>query len=92
MSSELQVQENTLWRITDDLSAYFETREMLVSQLRESLEPGDQESIRAQVAEVDGQLARLGGELSTKTDNIAGVLRRMSTEQDALKAEQERLQ
>jgi len=91
MSNELQQTQNTLWKLSDDLSAYFETREMLEAQLREPLEPGDQESIRAQVAEVEGQLARLGGELAAKTDNIAGVLRRMSTEQDALKAEQERI-
>jgi hypothetical protein len=73
------------------LSAYFESREMIVAQLAEPLEPVDADPLKAQLAEIDAHLATLGAELATKTDNIAGVLRRMATEQDWLKAEQERI-
>ena len=91
MPSEIAKQDSTLYALTDDLSAYFESREMIVAQLAEPLEPVDADPLKAQLAEIDGHLARLGAELATKTDNIAGVLRRMATEQDALKAEQERI-
>jgi len=89
--NELQQTENSLWHLTDTLSAYFESREMVAAQLREPQEDADRASLEGQLAEIDAQLARLGTELATKTDNIAGVLRRMATEQDALKAEQERI-
>jgi hypothetical protein len=89
--SEIATQELTLYRLTDDISAYFETREMLAVQLADPLEDGNADAIKAQLAEVDAQLARLATELATKTDNIAGVLRRMGVEQDHLKAEQERI-
>ena len=91
MPSEIAKQDVTLFALTDDLSAYFESREMIVAQLVEPLEPVDSDPLKAQLAEIDGHLARLGAELVTKTDNIAAVLRRMATEQDALKAEQERI-
>jgi hypothetical protein len=92
MPSEIAKQDSTLYALTDDLSAYFESREMIVAQLAEPLDRAtDADPLKAQLAEIDGHLARLGAELATKTDNIAGVLRRMATEQDALKAEQERI-
>lgn len=91
MPSELAVQESTLYRLTDDISAYFESREIVAAQLAEPLEPADVEPLKVQLAEIDGHLQRLGAELAEKTDNIAGVLRRMATEQDALKDEQERI-
>jgi hypothetical protein len=91
MPSEIAKQDATLFALTDDLSAYFESREMITAQLAEPLEPVDADPLKAQLAEIDGHLARLGAELATKTDNIAGVLRRMATEQDWLKAEQERI-
>ncbi len=91
MSHDLAAQDKTLFTLTDDLSAYFESREMIAAQLAEPLEPVDADPLKAQLAEIDAHLARLGAELATKTDNIAGVLRRMATEQDWLKAEQERI-
>lgn len=91
MPSELAVQESTLYHLTDDISAYFESREMVAAQLAEPLEPADAEPLKVQLSEIDGHLQRLGAELAEKTDNIAGVLRRMATEQDALKDEQERI-
>jgi hypothetical protein len=91
MPSEIAKQDATLFALTDDLSAYFESREMIVAQLAEPLEPVDADPLKAQLAEIDAHLATLGAELATKTDNIAGVLRRMATEQDWLKAEQERI-
>jgi len=87
--SELAVQQRTLWALTDDISAWFESREMVAAQLAEPTE--DRAALTTQLAEIDAALAKLGAELATKTDNIAGVLRRMSTEQDALKAEQDRI-
>ncbi len=89
--SELAVQQRTLWALTDDISAWFESREMVAAQLAEPTEDGDRAGLTAQLAEIDAALSKLGAELAAKTDNIAGVLRRMSTEQDALKAEQERI-
>ena len=91
MPSEIAKQDATLYALADDFGAYFESREMITAQLAEPLEPVDSDPLKAQLAEIDGHLARLGAELATKTDNIAGVLRRMATEQDALKAEQERI-
>ena len=90
MSTELAAQEKTLYTITDDLSAYFESREMVAAQLAEPPEDGGA-ALKAQLAEIDAQLERLGAELATKADNIAGVLRRMDVEQEHLKAEQERI-
>ena len=90
-SNEIAVQERTLFALTDDISSYFESREIVAAQLAEPTEDSDRAGLTAQLAEIDDRLANLAAELATKTDNIAGVLRRMSTEQDALKAEQERI-
>ena len=90
-TSDIAVRDQTLFAISDNLAAWFESREMIVAQLAEPLEDGAGEPLREQLAEIDAELARLGTELATKTDNIAGVLRRMNTEQDYLKAEQERI-
>lgn len=96
MSTEIQQTQNTLWSICDDLSTFFESREMVLAQMGQSLpDPAEDKAwtatLQDQLAEIDENLKRLGAELTTKTDNLAGVLRRMSTEQDALKDEQERI-
>ena len=89
--NEIAAQEKTLYALTDDLSAYFESREMVAAQLAEPQQDSDGAALKAQLAEIDSQLDRLGADLATKTDNIAGVLRRMDVEQEHLKAEQERI-
>jgi hypothetical protein len=91
MSNELAQQNKTLFQLADDISAYFESRQMVNAQLAEPSEDGDREVLTKQLEEIDETLDRLGAELATKTDNIAGVLRRMSAEQDLLKDEQERI-
>jgi FtsZ-binding cell division protein ZapB len=90
--NELAQQNRTLYVIADDLSAYFETREMLTAQLAEPQEtPADTERLRAELAEVDASIEKLCADLATKVDSCAGVLRRMDTEIEELKEEQERI-
>ena len=92
MPEELSIINRATHDILDDLSVFWETRQMLSMQLSESHEtPSESQEIERQIAEVDASLKRLGEELSTKTDHAAGVLRRMSGEQDLLKCEEERI-
>jgi hypothetical protein len=91
MPSEIAKQDATLYALTDDISAYWESHEMIVAQLAAGVPDDEKLTLMAQLAEITGQLERLGAELATKTDNIAGVLRRMSVEQEQLESEQERI-
>lgn len=83
--------EMTLYNIADDIGAYWESREMVAAQLTAGVPDEEKPALTAQLAEIDAALDRLGAELATKTDNIAGVLRRMAVEQDQLEQEQERI-
>ena len=91
MPSEIAKQDATLYALTDDISAFWESHEMIVAQLAAGVPDDEKLTLMAQLAEITGQLERLGSELATKTDNIAGVLRRMSVEQEQLESEQERI-
>lgn len=92
MSTEIQPhKDKTFYALADELSVYFETREMVMAALAEPQEPTEAEALKIQLAEIDTTLAKLGAEIAAKADNIAGVLRRMDTEQEQLKAEQERI-
>lgn len=84
-------ESKSLFAITDDLQTYFDTLEMVEAQLAEPLEHGDREALEKSRGELNAALATIGGELVKKTDSIAGVLRRISTETDFLKAEQDRI-
>ena len=87
----LAVQDRTLYAISDDLTAWWESREMVAAQLAEPTEDAERAALTANLAEIDGHLDSLGAELAAKTDNIAGVLRRMRTEQERLATEQDRI-
>ena len=91
MPSEIAKQDATLYALTDDISAFWESHEMIVAQLAAGVPDDEKLTLMAQLAEITGQLERLGSELATKTDNIAGVLRRMSVEQEQLESQQERI-
>jgi hypothetical protein len=91
MPSEIAKQDATLYALTDDISAFWESHEMIVAQLAAGVPDDEKLTLMAQLAEITGQLERLGSEIATKTDNIAGVLRRMSVEQEQLESQQERI-
>ena len=91
MPSEIAKQDATLYALTDDISAFWESREMVAAQLSAGVPDEEKPALVAQLAEIDDRLESLGAELATKTDNIAGVLRRMSVEQEQLESEQERI-
>jgi hypothetical protein len=91
MPSEIAKQDATLFHLADDISAYWESREMVAAQLSAGVPDEEKPALVAQLAEIDDRLGSLGAELATKTDNIAGVLRRMSVEQEQLESEQERI-
>lgn len=88
--SDIIASHKTFSVIADDLSAAMETLDMLTAQL--PTVAGDERArIEAEAAEVNGIIERIGAELMTKTDNIAGVLRRLDAEAEWLKAESDRL-
>ena len=92
MSTELVPSDNrTLYAICDDLQCWFDTLEMVESQLAESLPDEERPGVERQRDEIRTSLDRLGAELSKKTDNVAGVLRRIATEQEMVKTEEQRL-
>jgi len=88
-TAEMASDHRTFAQIADDLSAYEETLAMI-----EAESPSEEitaEDLARQSAEVQMSLNRIGAELMTKTDSIAGVLRRLESETAFLKAEQDRI-
>lgn len=84
----------TLFSISDDLQTYFETLEMLQAQEIQYIREWPQEDrseIEKGLAEVQEKLDTIGAELATKTDAVAGVLRRLSAERDLIEDEEKRL-
>jgi hypothetical protein len=92
MSTELAVsQSRTLFTICDDLTTWQETLDLLEAQLAQETDADERGALTVEITEVRWQLDRIGGELITKTDNFAGVLRRIDTETEAMKQARERL-
>ena len=91
MSEELVRQSSTLFQITDDLQCYYETLESIEAAL--SIPPPDdeREELEHNRSVMLANIERIGADLVTKTDNIAGVLRRIEAESVFLKAERARL-
>ncbi len=85
------VQRPTFWAITDDLEAYQESLILVDAQLATPLPDQDRALLIADRAEINDNIARLSAELLTKTDSLAGVIRRMDSDETVLKAEEERL-
>lgn len=86
----------TFLSICDDLTAYWETRDMLEAKaaIEVPWSPAVAESFREldeELREVEGKIDALGAALAKKTDNAAGVLRRMDVEAKIDRDESRRL-
>ena len=90
-TQEVAVKRPSFWSIADDLEAYQETLVLLTAQLAEPLLDEERSIMIADHAEVKSNIERLSAELLTKTDALAGVIRRMDADTAWLKAEETRL-
>jgi hypothetical protein len=81
----------TLFKICDDLQMYYDTLEAIEAQLAEPQLDEEKAALEKGRAEMLAQIESVGTELVKKTDNIAGVLRRITSEQELIKSEEERL-
>lgn len=92
MSTELVPSTSrSLYAVADDLSCYFDTLEGVDAQLESSLPDDERLALERDRDEIRTKLDCLGKELGTKTDSVAGVLRRIAVEQELVKAEEVRL-
>lgn len=91
MTSLTVAEPRTLFAIVDDLTAYEETLVMLDAQLAEALPDDERAAIQKSRAEVLEIRARIAGEVVTKTDDYAHVLRRMDAEYDIQDSEVDRM-
>lgn len=85
------VQRPSFWRIADDLEAYHETIVMLDAQIQTCADAQERELLWAEHAEVGQHIERLSEALVKKTDDLAGVMRRMKSDAASLKDEEARL-
>lgn len=90
-TQEVAIRRPSFWSIADDLEAYQETLALLRLQLAEPLPDEDRSILIADHAEVKANIERLSSELLTKTDALAGVIRRMNQDMTELKSEEARL-
>lgn len=90
--NELAKQDRTFFQIADDLATYFETLELAEAQLAGQPDSEDRAFIEAGRADILVNITRLGAELATKADKVAGVLSRQQTEIEAQDAEIRRRQ
>lgn len=99
MTSELQIQtEDTevlvkrpsFWALADDLQAYTETIAMVEAQLAQPLPDEERAPLEADRREIQQTIERIAADLVTKTDNLAGVLRRMKSDVGELKEARDR--
>lgn len=90
-TQEVLVKRPSFWSIADDLEAYQETLALLRLQLAEPLLDEERPILIADHAEVQANIERLSSELLTKTDALAGVIRRMDADAVWLKSEESRL-
>lgn len=81
----------TLFAISDDLQTFFDTLEMVEAQLAEPQTDEDRAALEQSRYELRQSIDTIGAELATKTDAVAGVLRRMSAERDLIESEEHRL-
>jgi Siphovirus Gp157 len=87
---EVSVTRPSFWQIADDLAAYTETLAMIEAEAA-SARPENQALLEEQRQEVLMSIDRLGADLATKTDSIAGVLRRLDSDAAMQREEAERM-
>jgi Siphovirus Gp157 len=94
-SEEVSVTRPSFWQIADDLAAYTETLLMVEAEIETeaNVEPRSDtlQCLDEQRVEVLASIDRLGAELATKTDSIAGVLRRLDSDAAMQREEAERM-
>lgn len=92
MSEELvRASESTLYGLCDDLQCHMDTLQGIEDALTTQLPSDERAELEANRVALQANIERLGAELVKKTDSVAGVLRRIGTEQEAIKAEEQRL-
>lgn len=103
MSEELQINppigiaptKRSFAEIADDLSAYQETLELVLAKLAAfdplPVEAEEVKQLIQERGELMLHLERIGKELASKTDACAAVIRRLDSDIEEIKAEQERL-
>jgi Siphovirus Gp157 len=85
------VQRPSFWALADDLEAYRESLVLVESELAQPLRDEERAEIVQQRVEIVAHIERISAELLTKTDALAGVIRRMESDAAAIKAEEHRL-
>lgn len=90
---EALVKRPTFWSLADDLATYTETLEMVQAEMAGAVVNGcsDVALLEAECKEIQAHRQRLGKELIAKTDNLAGVMRRLKSDITEQDAEQKRL-
>lgn len=89
MTSEVVVQPEALWKLTEDLEALEETLPMVEARVSSAI-PGDEEPGQ-ELTEILGQMDRICMALVKKTDACAAVLRKFDSDEELIKAEEKRL-
>jgi hypothetical protein len=91
MAGELIVTEKTLWEITDSLQMFSETLDSIDAALSTTLPDDERMEARANRLAVQKRIEEIGAQLVTKTDALAAVIRRIASEQELVKTEEQRL-
>ena len=91
MSEEITVTRPSFWALADDLAAYTETLAMIEADLQQPHDPTEIETLRRDEDLCRADIARLGEALVKKTDNLAGVIRRLQSDAAIQREEAERM-
>jgi hypothetical protein len=91
MAGELIVSEKTLWDITDSLQMFSETLDSIDAALSITLPDDERAEAQANRLAVQKRIEEIGAQLVTKTDAVAAVIRRIASEQELVKSEEQRL-
>ena len=88
---DVMVRRPSFWGLADALQAYVETLDMIDAQLAGVLAGDERTVLTGERAEVQAAIECIAGDLVTKADNCAGVIRRMDDDVVALRTEEKRL-
>ncbi len=89
-TDEVSIRRPSFWQLADDIQAYSETLALVELQLAEA-NGEDRPLLVAEQTEIQLRLEKLAAELITKTDSLAGVLRRLPRDVAEYKAERDRM-